>query len=60
MFLSLHLVLLDLLYLLTTGGGFQPGKDTLLSLNPDNLGEIPQYRLGLNIELYIQLDIIKC
>lgn len=26
-------------------GEFQPGRDTLLSPNPDNLSEIPQYRL---------------
>lgn len=26
-------------------GEFQTGRDTLLSPNPDNLSEIPQYRL---------------
>lgn len=41
-------------------GEFQTGRDTLLSPNPDNLSEIPQYRLRLSIQLNIQLAVIKC
>lgn len=41
-------------------GEFQTGRDSLLSHNPDNLGQIPHYRLGLSIQLKIQLAVIKC